>query len=286
MSVKDITTLLGSVGFSSPPSWRNPYRVLSTGEQFRADIARSLAELSDLAVIDEFTSVIDRQVARIGSTAVSKAVRRRKQKLIAVTCHYDIEEWLDPDWVYSPADGTFLWRSLQGRPKVAIEIARVHRSAWQLFAPHHYLTAEISNSATCFCAFLDGQPVSFQSYLPFVGRLKDKRHARRGHRNVTLPDFQGLGIGNTLATECAAMWKGLRERTFRNTAHPGLIAVSHRSPAWRMLTGPSLRSADSGNSAKHASSKRSTTRMLGTFEYVGPAMDAAEARLLRGPVGA
>ena len=41
LSMKQITLLLSSVGFSSPPSWLRPFRVLSNGEQFRATIARA-----------------------------------------------------------------------------------------------------------------------------------------------------------------------------------------------------------------------------------------------------
>lgn len=81
MATNEITALLSSVGFSSPPSWLKPYGVLSNGEQFRSTVARALAESPSLAVIDEFTSVVDRQVAQIGSAAVAKAVRRRGQKV-------------------------------------------------------------------------------------------------------------------------------------------------------------------------------------------------------------
>src|SRR5690606_13579315 len=63
LSIKEITELLSSVGFSSPPSWLRPFRCLSNGEQFRATLARAIAECSDLFVMDEFTSVVDRQVA-------------------------------------------------------------------------------------------------------------------------------------------------------------------------------------------------------------------------------
>ena len=45
--IKDITHLLTAVGFSSPPSWIKPYRVLSNGEQFRCDLARALAGEND-----------------------------------------------------------------------------------------------------------------------------------------------------------------------------------------------------------------------------------------------
>jgi hypothetical protein len=102
LSIRDITALLCSVGFSSPPSWLRPFAALSNGEQFRVNLARTLAEMPELAVVDEFTSVVDRTAARIGSAAVAKTVRRRNQKFIAVTCHYDVLDWLEPDWVYEP----------------------------------------------------------------------------------------------------------------------------------------------------------------------------------------
>ena len=66
MGIREITQLLGSVGFSSPPAWLRPFHLLSNGEQFRVNLARTLAEMPELAVVDEFTSVVDRTVARIG----------------------------------------------------------------------------------------------------------------------------------------------------------------------------------------------------------------------------
>ena len=39
LSTKQIAQALTSVGFSSPPSWIKPYRVLSGGERFRCDLA-------------------------------------------------------------------------------------------------------------------------------------------------------------------------------------------------------------------------------------------------------
>lgn len=280
MGAKDITLLLSSVGFSSPPSWLRPYRVLSTGEQFRVSLARTLAEYPTLAVVDEFTSVIDRTVAQIGSATVAKAVRRRGGQFVAVTCHPDVEAWLDPDWTYSTADHSFAWRSLRGRPAITLEIARVHREAWQLFAHHHYLTGEHSKVAWCFCAFIDGQPVSFQSYLSFVGRLGPKGtaggvHARRGHRAVTLPDYQGVGINNAMKTALAAMWKGMGYRVFRNTGHPAEISIAKRQKDWVMTRAPSRGGRDSGGYMTHGG-----TRYVASFEYIGGAMERAEAEAL------
>jgi ABC-type phosphate/phosphonate transport system ATPase subunit len=98
----EITKMLCSVGFASPPDWLKAYSCLSQGEKMRVDVARALCLPQKLVVFDEFTSVVDREVAKIGSYAVSKAVRRQPSKqFIAVTCHFDIVDWLEPDWVFN-----------------------------------------------------------------------------------------------------------------------------------------------------------------------------------------
>jgi len=99
-TIDEITKMFNNVGFSSPPSWLKPYKVLSNGEKMRVDLARALLSDSDLTVFDEFTSVVDRNIAKIGSFAVSKAIRKTNKKFIAVSCHYDILEWLEPDWIF------------------------------------------------------------------------------------------------------------------------------------------------------------------------------------------
>jgi ABC-type ATPase involved in cell division len=282
--MKDVVQLLNSVGFSSPPSWLRPFAVLSNGEQFRVTMARVLAE-KDFAVIDEFTSVVDRRVAQIGSHAIAKTVRARGKRFIAVSCHFDIIEWLQPDWYYEPATGSFHWRDLCPRPAIKLQIARVPHQYWQIFARHHYLTAQLNRSAICFCAFLDGEPVAFHSYLPFVGKLKGERAAVRGHRSVCLPDFQGLGIGSCLITQGAAMWRALGKRVFRNTGHPAEIAHAIKSKDWMMTRAPGKTARDSGKEAGKFAKTRATDRFTASFEYVGPPMPLAIAEKRHAPVG-
>lgn len=97
----DIAKAFNSVGFSSPPNWLKPYSVLSNGEKMRCDLARALLDDAELIVFDEFTSVVDRTVAQIGSYATQKAIRKTNKKFIAVGCHFDVEDWLLPDWVFN-----------------------------------------------------------------------------------------------------------------------------------------------------------------------------------------
>lgn len=106
-SIQEIVKALNSVGFSSPPSWLKPYAVLSNGEKMRCDLARAILSDNDLFVFDEFTSVVDRNVAKVGSFAMQKAIRNTSKKMIAVTCHFDVEDWLLPDWVFNTNDMSF-----------------------------------------------------------------------------------------------------------------------------------------------------------------------------------
>ena len=99
IETKEIEKMFYAVGFGSVPSWLKPYKVLSNGEKMRVDLARALLE-KDFIVFDEFTSVVDRQVAKTGCIAINKAMKGTDKKFIAVSCHRDIIEWLQPDWIY------------------------------------------------------------------------------------------------------------------------------------------------------------------------------------------
>ena len=74
----DVAGALSSVGLGSAPAWLRPFEVLSTGERFRAELARLLLATTPRLVVDEFTSVVDRQIARIGAAAFAKAWRRTR----------------------------------------------------------------------------------------------------------------------------------------------------------------------------------------------------------------
>lgn len=275
LSIKEISGLLSSVGFSSPPSWLRPFHVLSNGEQFRVTMARALAEFPDLAVIDEFTSVVDRQVAQVGSAAIAKAVRQRKQKLIAVTCHYDVIDWLQPDWVYEPATGQLARGSLQ-RPPIRLEIKRVHHSAWVLFRRYHYLDSNINTSAHCYVAFYRDTPVAFTSVLNFPG----KQSRWRMHRTVCLPDYQGVGIGSRLNDFMAGVYRATGKPVSASTANPAMVRHRAKSPYWNLKQNMGLQKTTKGSAKRGALADpkktlsferlKASNRLTASFEYVGP----------------
>jgi GNAT superfamily N-acetyltransferase len=224
--------------------------------------------------MDEYTSVVDRTVAKIGSAALAKVIRQRGQRFIAVTCHEDVEPWLQPDWVYRPAENVFTWRCLQRRPAISLAVVRCQASAWRLFSAHHYLSSALNLSAVCFLASWNEQPVAFSAWLPFVGAGPP---ARREHRTVTLSDFQGAGIGNALSALIASMWKALGYRAISTTTHPAMMRARQKSPHWRLRRPPSLAV---GRERRLKKLQHATTRLTAGFEYVGPALPRQLARLL------
>lgn len=278
--IQEITDACSAVGFNTITSWMKPFAVLSTGEKFRVELARAILERPDPVVIDEFTSVVDRQVAQIGCHAVQKFVRKRGRKFVAVTCHHDVLDWLQPDWTLEPATMVFKWRSVQRRPAIDVEIVRVQHEAWRLFAPFHYMSAELHPGAQCFGAFVNGNLAAFAG---IVHRPHPKASDIKAiSRVVTLPDYQGLGIAFVLIDALGAAYKATGIRLRNYPAHPAFVRAHDRSPIWRLEKKP-------GNFSKLSSASSSLPspdggRPCAVFEYAGPASQdyKAAAALIAG----
>lgn len=115
-----VTGALAGVGLGDVPSWLRPFGALSNGQQFRAGLARVICEAPEEVVIDEFTSVVDRQIAKVGALAFGKAWRRNKgKKAVLLSCHYDVIEWLQPDWVYNIDTNELKKKAISGRGQIS-----------------------------------------------------------------------------------------------------------------------------------------------------------------------
>lgn len=264
LEIKDITDALSHVGFSSPPHWLLPYRVLSNGQKFRAEVARCLLDESrPLIVFDEFTSVVDRTVAKIGSMAVAKYIRKTQKQFVGVTCHYDVEEWLQPDWVLDMSTGSFK-RGCLRRPPLKFEVFRCHHKAWKLFAGNHYLNANLNKAATCFICVLGMEPVAFSAVLPFPHPRR--KNLWKEHRTVVLPDYQGVGVGNKLSLMVGEYLKNKGKIFLSVTSHPAMVNHRVKSDKWVMTRKPGHQKNSSTNTMKKTVS---SGRLTASFEYVG-----------------
>lgn len=268
-----ITSALTSVGFSSPPAWLRPYTVLSTGQQFRANLARALIHLADTrtVVFDEFTSTVDRTVAAAVCTATARHVTRAPGRFVAVTCHKDVLAWLQPDWTYDTDIGRFTWGSVQPRPPVGVCVREGSREAWRLFRGNHYLTGSLHKSCRTFLAYVtlgdtEQRLAGFFSLLPVAGH----KGWWRGHRTVVLPDFQGLGLGNTMIEVTAEqLWRRERKRFRARTSAPALVAHRRRHPdMWRLAAAATMASPTSAKATIPGRVTTSAGRLTTGWVYI------------------
>jgi hypothetical protein len=297
VSMRHVVDLFTAVGFGSPPSWVKPYHVLSNGERFRCDLARALAKSLEsraesqepdpctpsgsrpstldsrlpVVVFDEFTSVVDRNVAKACSAAITKGIRRGHIpcRFVAVTCHYDVAEWLEPDWMLDMATSQ-LERTAPGtaggrfrRPPIQLEIHRCAVAAWQLFKRHHYLSGSLAPGARCYLTTWDGTPVNFCATLPVI----TKKNHRRFTRIVTLPDYQGIGIGMRAVAAVAELHRAEGLRINVTSSHPALIRHCRRSPLWRAVN--VNRSGSGRGTARCPAYRGAVGRAVVSFEYIG-----------------
>jgi GNAT superfamily N-acetyltransferase len=228
-TTEETISRLGAVGFGTIPAWLRPFQCLSTGEQFRADLAR---QIDSFKAVDEFTSVVDRTVARSCATALGKYLRATGvQNFVLATCHYDVIRWLVPDWVYDMRTHQLFTGRWQSRPRLSVEILPSSSKIWPLFSQHHYLTAQINAAARCWVAVLNHSPIGFASALAFPNG--NFTHAWREHRTVILPDYQGLGLGVRLSDAIARIFVSSGHRYFSKTAHPRMGFYRNHSLLWR-----------------------------------------------------
>lgn len=104
LSEEEAVELLCGVGLSSVPTWLHKPNELSNGEKARFDLCYSLylsLKNGSTAFIDEFTSVVNRDCAKSLSYSLQRFARKRNMKVVLASCHFDIIEWLKPDWIFN-----------------------------------------------------------------------------------------------------------------------------------------------------------------------------------------
>jgi len=231
LTPEQATFLLSAMGLSSVPCWLRPYSTLSNGEQYRANLAYSvaIAAENEIILIDEYTSVVDRDVAKAMSNALQKYIRREKKKIILASCHFDIMEWLNPDWIYSPNK-----RRVErpdclrlDRPKIHLEIFRCRYETWKIFKQHHYLTQDLNKAAISYVILWNDKHIGFIAILPFPhGNIKN---GYRITRIVILPDFQGLGIGFKIIDYFGSLYAKIQRTLYIKTSNVSLFGAMKKN---------------------------------------------------------
>lgn len=224
----------GAVGLNSIPTWLKPYNVLSNGEKFRANMSRML---KDNAIIDEFTSVVNRECAISCSCSMAKYIRANNlHNIVFASCHDDIIEYLEPDWIYNTdTQQLSVGRSLRQSKNIVLEVCQCDKQIWSMFSKYHYLSSDLNKSADCYLLTWNKIPVAFGAIIAMPGHFsnEDTRKCVSEHRIVVLPDYQGMGIGNKFSEYLGDLYLSQGYRYWGKTANPRMGEHRQRSNKWR-----------------------------------------------------
>ena len=214
MTYAECATLLNGVGLNSVPCWVRPVNTLSNGQKARAEISLILANQKKINVVDEWTSVVDRTVAKAMSHCVQKMVRKTNKQIILLSCHYDIIEWLNPCWIIDCNKKEYinrrlLWRDYKRKEKLQFEIREADRATWKMFSKYHYLSSILPGGKLYIYGLYHNETqIGFQCFANYIPH-KNKKEKRKYHFNRTVvhPDYLGLGLGIKLINETSNIMK-------------------------------------------------------------------------------
>lgn len=275
--------LLLATGLRSIPTWFRPPYTLSNGEHHRFVMALCLDQ--GIRVIDEFTSVVDRDTAKSLAYSMRQYYDRSEQKepLYIASCHRDIVEWLDPDYVYDTdlcalENRRCPFRLGRQPLNITLTIRSTGPQYWDMFKRHHYLDTKMSRSGHYYVGLIGDKPVAFHAVLHSTNR--DIHSYWRGHRTVVLPEFQGMGIGTAFSDAIAEIYVSQGYRYFSKTAHPSFGEHRQKSPLWR-ATSTNLKSRLGSYLLKDGTARkmpgyggtttaRDAGRLCYSHEYIGP----------------
>lgn len=209
-SYEDCANILNGIGLNSVPCWVRPIKTLSNGQKARAEAAYLMCK-NDFVCIDEWTSVVDRTVAKAMSVCLYKFAKKHNKKIILLSCHYDILEWVNPDWLIDcnkqifelPKSDDFFFNE---REKLEFTIKEVGRETWKYFSKYHYLSELLPGGKIyLYGIFHNENQIGFQCFANYTPHKKGTKIIYHSNRTVIHPDYNGLGLGIKLINETSKL---------------------------------------------------------------------------------
>ena len=209
-SYEDCANILNGIGLNSVPCWIRPIKTLSNGQKARAEAAYLMCK-NDFVCIDEWTSVVDRTVAKAMSVCLYKFAKKHNKKIILLSCHYDILEWVNPDWLIDcnkqifelPKSDDFFFNE---RENLEFTIKEVGRETWKYFSKYHYLSELLPGGKIyLYGIFHNENQIGFQCFANYTPHKKGTKIIYHSNRTVIHPDYNGLGLGIKLINETSKL---------------------------------------------------------------------------------
>lgn len=240
LSYDERANFLNSVGLSQVVCWVRPVNTLSNGQRFRAEIAIQCAfSNDDIVVIDEWTSVVDRTVAKAMSSSIQKFARKFNKKIVLISCHEDVEDWLTPDWKIDCNEQKYEDNRGSLRQKtefIKFEIRECDKSNWKMFSKYHYLSEKIPGGSNFFYGlFLGEKQIGFQCFSNYVPDTVGKKRIYHSNRTVIHPDYVGFGLGVKLINETSKIVEKMGFRVMAKFSSIPIYKSLIKSDFWKLI---------------------------------------------------
>ena len=211
MTYEDCVKMLNGIGLNSVPCWIRPVKTLSNGQRARAEAVYLMTKSKDIVFIDEWTSVVDRTVAKAMSLCLYKYAKRNNKKIILCSCHQDVLEWLQPDWMIDCNKQEFILPESEDffftkREQLKFEIKEIDRTSWKYFSKYHYLSERLPGGKLyLYGLFYNNNQIGFQCFANYTPHRKGTIIIYHSNRTVIHPDYTGMGLGIKLINETSAL---------------------------------------------------------------------------------
>lgn len=268
----ECATALSGVGLTQVVCWLRPAGTLSNGQRARADVAIRLAQDETVTFIDEWTSVVDRTVAKVMSHSVQKFARKANKRVVLISCHYDVIDWLQPDWVIDCNRQKFVdWRL--ERPareeNLRFDIARADRKSWQRFSQYHYLSEKLPGGhIETYGIYYGGEQIGFQCFANYTPHRKGTVKIMHSNRTVIHPDYAGFGLGIRVIDATSADMKARGYRPMAKFSSVPIFKSMSKSKNWQFKKRERAHKVLVGGNAKRNGGFRVDVTTF-SFEYVG-----------------
>jgi ABC-type ATPase with predicted acetyltransferase domain len=277
LTYDECANLLNGIGLNSVPCWIRPVKTLSNGQRARAEAVLLMTQNKEYCFIDEWTSVVDRTVAKAMSVCISKFAKKNNKKIILLSCHYDILEWLKPDWVIDcnkqkfelPKSVDFFFSE---REKLKFDIKEIGRESWRYFSKYHYLSDKLpGGSIYLYGLFLNDVQIGFQCFANYTPDRKGYKRIYHSNRTVIHPDYNGLGLGILLINETSKLLLQKRDcKIMAKFSSTPVFKAMIKQKQWRFLGETRLMGKmKKGGNMDRKSGVRDCGVKSYNFEYIG-----------------
>ena len=190
--------LLSLVGLGDSTLFISKYHELSDSQQYRAKLYSLLLNDNEYLILDEFLSTLDRKTAKAVAYMFQKAIRKLNKKLIVITAHEDLRDYLQADLIIHGKAFPSEWKVevLQqdiNNPFLNTLIIKQEEKIWYRNArlgELHYKGKYTGGVKDYYGMYLNNDLIGL-----LIGTYRMHDGGRRISRVVIHPSYRGCGLG-------------------------------------------------------------------------------------------